>query len=216
MSAESTAETSNQSAALPANRADHRRLARPTLSARRHLGRRRRQLLAVLQPTPRKSSCASSTHRPARAAAHRAARAHRRGLALLPARGAARACSTAIASTAPTTRSTATASIPHKLLIEPYAKHIAGPAALERRTLRLPRRPSRRTISPSTSATAPPGMPKCRVIDPAFTWGDDRPPRVPWHDTVIYELHVRGFTMRASRCAARSCAAPTPASRRRR
>src|SRR5580704_3175546 len=40
------------------------------------------------------------------------------------------------------------------------------------------------------------GTPKCRVIDPAFTWGDDRPPRVPWHDTVIYEAHVRGLTMR--------------------
>jgi len=32
------------------------------------------------------------------------------------------------------------------------------------------------------------------VIDPAFTWGDDRPPRTPWHKTVIYEMHVRGFT----------------------
>ena len=39
------------------------------------------------------------------------------------------------------------------------------------------------------------GMPKCRVVDPAFTWGDDRPPRTGWHDTVIYELHVRGLTM---------------------
>jgi glycogen operon protein len=34
------------------------------------------------------------------------------------------------------------------------------------------------------------------VIDPAFTWGDDRPPRTPWHKTVIYELHVKGFTER--------------------
>src|SRR5262249_6544824 len=34
------------------------------------------------------------------------------------------------------------------------------------------------------------------VVDPAFTWGDDRPPRTPWHNTVIYELHVRGFTRR--------------------
>ena len=33
-----------------------------------------------------------------------------------------------------------------------------------------------------------------QVIDPAFTWGDDRPPRTPWRDTVIYELHVKGFT----------------------
>lgn len=34
------------------------------------------------------------------------------------------------------------------------------------------------------------------VVDPAFTWGDDRPPRTPWHKTIIYELHVKGFTKR--------------------
>jgi glycogen operon protein len=39
-------------------------------------------------------------------------------------------------------------------------------------------------------------MPKCRVVDTAFSWGDDRPPRTPWHNTVIYELHVKGFTAR--------------------
>jgi glycogen operon protein len=38
------------------------------------------------------------------------------------------------------------------------------------------------------------GMPKCRVVDTAFSWGDDRRPRTPWHDTVIYEAHVKGFT----------------------
>jgi isoamylase len=32
------------------------------------------------------------------------------------------------------------------------------------------------------------------VIDPAFTWGDDRRPATPWHETILYELHVRGFT----------------------
>jgi glycogen operon protein len=32
------------------------------------------------------------------------------------------------------------------------------------------------------------------VIDTAFTWGDDRPPRVPWHKTLIYECHVKGLT----------------------
>jgi glycogen operon protein len=32
------------------------------------------------------------------------------------------------------------------------------------------------------------------VIDAAFTWGDDRPPRTPWNETVIYEMHVGGFT----------------------
>jgi glycogen operon protein len=37
--------------------------------------------------------------------------------------------------------------------------------------------------------------PLAKVIDPSFTWGDDRPPRTPMHKTVIYEMHVRGFTM---------------------
>ncbi len=36
--------------------------------------------------------------------------------------------------------------------------------------------------------------PLAAVIDPAFTWGDDRHPRTPWHKTVIYEAHVKGFT----------------------
>jgi glycogen operon protein len=36
--------------------------------------------------------------------------------------------------------------------------------------------------------------PLAAVIDPAFTWGDDRPLRTPWHNTVIYELHVKGFS----------------------
>src|SRR5207302_11150136 len=32
--------------------------------------------------------------------------------------------------------------------------------------------------------------------DTAFTWGADRAPRIPWHESVIYEVHVKGFTMR--------------------
>ncbi len=38
--------------------------------------------------------------------------------------------------------------------------------------------------------------PLAAVVDPAFTWGDDRPLRTPWHNTVIYEMHVRGFSKR--------------------
>jgi glycogen operon protein len=37
--------------------------------------------------------------------------------------------------------------------------------------------------------------PLCAVIDSAFTWGDDKPPRTPWHKTVIYEAHVKGMTI---------------------
>jgi glycogen operon protein len=39
-----------------------------------------------------------------------------------------------------------------------------------------------------------PLAPLAAVIDSAFTWGDDHPPRTPWHKTIIYEMHVRGFT----------------------
>ena len=34
------------------------------------------------------------------------------------------------------------------------------------------------------------------VVDTAFTWGDDRPPCLPWNETIIYELHVKGFSQR--------------------
>ena len=54
--------------------------------------------------------------------------------------------------------------------------------------------------------------PLASVIDTAFTWGDDRPPRTPWHKTLIYEVHVKGFTHAASRTCPKSGAAPTPAS----
>ena len=65
---------------------------------------------------------------------------------------------------------------------------------VERRTLR-PRRADP-TADPVGRArpTAPGAMPKCIVIEPAFSWGDDRPPRTPWSRTVIYECHVRGLT----------------------
>ena len=45
----------------------------------------------------------------------------------------------------------------------------------------------------STSVTAPFTL-KCRVIDPAFTWGQERKPAVPWERTIVYEMHVKGFT----------------------
>jgi glycogen operon protein len=90
---------------------------------------------------------------------------------------------------------------PHKLLLDPYAKALLGHinwsdaqygyrVGNEREDLSFDRRDSA------------PGMPKCRVIDPAFTWGEDRRPHVPWNDTVIYEVHVRGATMRHPAVAA--------------
>ena len=55
-------------------------------------------------------------------------------------------------------------------------------------------------------ATTRAAIPKCVVIDPSFDWEDDDVvrPRIPWHETVIYEVHVKGFTKLRSRRARRS------------
>jgi glycogen operon protein len=84
---------------------------------------------------------------------------------------------------------------PHKLLIEPYAKHLEGSLRWSDAHFGYRIGHRREDLSFDRRDSAP-GMPKCRVVDPAFTWGDDRRPRIPWHDTVIYEVHVRGFTLR--------------------
>ncbi len=57
-----------------------------------------------------------------------------------------------------------------RLLLDPYARLIQGKVGA--------------------------GLGRSQVVDTAFTWGEDRAPRTPWQDTVIYELHVKGFTQR--------------------
>ena len=49
---------------------------------------------------------------------------------------------------------------------------------------------STRTSGPTDDSAG--GVPKCVVVDPAFTWEDDRPLRAPWNRTIIYECHVGG------------------------
>ena len=84
---------------------------------------------------------------------------------------------------------------PHKLLLEPYAKDIAGTLRWSDAHFgyRLSHRQADLSFDRRDNAA---GMPKCRVIDPAFSWGDDRRPNIDWHEMVVYELHVRGLTMR--------------------
>jgi isoamylase len=84
---------------------------------------------------------------------------------------------------------------PHKLLIEPYVKHLQGPLVWSDAHFGYRTGHAKEDLSFDRRDSAA-GTPKCRVVDPAFTWGDDRPPRIPWHDTVIYEAHVRGLTIR--------------------
>jgi len=81
----------------------------------------------------------------------------------------------------------------HKLLIDPYAQQIVGGVRWHDALFGYRVGHADLDLSFDRRDSAP-YMPRCRVIEQAFSWGDDRPPRVPWGDTVIYELHVRGFT----------------------
>ena len=82
---------------------------------------------------------------------------------------------------------------PHKLLLDPYAKqvqhliwsdsHFGYKIGHKNADLSFDRRDSA------------PGMMKGMVTDHAFTWGADQAPRIPWHQSIIYEVHVKGFTM---------------------
>jgi isoamylase len=81
----------------------------------------------------------------------------------------------------------------HKLLLDPYARNIVGQLRWHDALFgyRIGHGDADLSFDRRDSA---PYMPRCKVVETAFSWGDDRPPRVPWHDTVIYETHVRGFT----------------------
>ena len=83
----------------------------------------------------------------------------------------------------------------HKLLLDPYAKSIVGQLRWTdanfgyrighpREDLVIDRRDNAR------------GMPKCQVVDTAYTWGEERRPNTPWNRTILYEAHVRGLTIR--------------------
>ena len=81
---------------------------------------------------------------------------------------------------------------PAKLLLDPYAKAIDGDVqwdpALYDYDFDDPGAPSRTDSAPH--------LPKSVVVNPYFDWGNDRPPRVPYHHSVIYEAHVKGLTRR--------------------
>src|SRR4030095_9624528 len=70
---------------------------------------------------------------------------------------------------------------PHKVLLDPYAKAIARHSRWDDSVL---------DPECDTASCAP----LARVVDSAFDWQCDKLPRTPWHETVVYELHVKGFT----------------------
>ena len=84
---------------------------------------------------------------------------------------------------------------PAKLLLDPYAKSIEGPIRFDAANV-LPYVPTGEPdadLEPDDEDDAD-AIPRCVVIDPRFEWEGDRPLRTPWHQTVIYETHVKGFT----------------------
>ncbi|HEX8722062.1 MAG TPA: glycogen debranching protein GlgX [Pyrinomonadaceae bacterium] len=82
---------------------------------------------------------------------------------------------------------------PHKLLVDPYAKAIASTVRWDDSVFgyQLGSQSADLSFDERDSAAF---VPKCVVVDPAFSWGEDRRPHTPWHKTLIYELHVKGFT----------------------
>ncbi len=81
----------------------------------------------------------------------------------------------------------------HKLLIDPYAKKLAGRLVWSDAHFGYRTGHARADLSFDRRDNAR-GMPKSVVLDEAFTWGADRRPDVPWEDTIIYEAHVKGLT----------------------
>ncbi|HZP43103.1 MAG TPA: glycogen debranching protein GlgX [Candidatus Binatia bacterium] len=84
--------------------------------------------------------------------------------------------------------------VPAKLLLDPYARAIDGDVRWDAAVYAY------RFGDPATDlsyddADSAPFVPKAVVVDPRFDWAGDRLLRTPWPDTVIYEVHVKGFTV---------------------
>jgi isoamylase len=79
---------------------------------------------------------------------------------------------------------------PAKLLLDPYAKATDGKLVWGDRLLGY----SPADSDKRSDLDSAPSMPRSLVADPSFAWGADRYPRTPYRDTIIYEVHVKGFT----------------------
>jgi glycogen operon protein len=84
---------------------------------------------------------------------------------------------------------------PHKLLIDPYGKALTGKVDWSAPIFPYPLgNPAGDLLMDDQDSVA--GMQKCVVVNPYFDWDQDRAPKTPLSDSVIYEVHVKGFSMR--------------------
>ena len=81
----------------------------------------------------------------------------------------------------------------HKALIDPYAKAIAGEVIWNDAVFGYKIGDPAKDLSFSYDDSGP-FVPKCVVVDTKYDWKDDRLLRTPWNETIIYEMHVKGFT----------------------
>ena len=84
---------------------------------------------------------------------------------------------------------------PHKLIFDPYARAVARTLRWDDSLFGYTTGAVEGDLSYDTRDSAR-FAPLAQVVDTAFTWGDDRSPRTPWEQTIIYEIHVKGFTRR--------------------
>jgi glycogen operon protein len=84
---------------------------------------------------------------------------------------------------------------PNQLVLDPYAKAMTGDLRWSDLLYGYDQSNPMDDRSFNREDSAP-SMPRCIVVNSAFTWGDDRPPRNPWSQTLIYECHVKGMTAR--------------------
>jgi isoamylase len=82
---------------------------------------------------------------------------------------------------------------PNKLLLDPYGKAVDGQVQWDESVFPYQ---FGKDDTARNDADSGPFMPKSVVTNPYFEWGSDRRPETPWHRTIIYETHVKGFTMR--------------------
>ncbi len=82
----------------------------------------------------------------------------------------------------------------HKLLLDPYARLLSGPLRWSDALFGYRLGSPRADLSFDRRDSAP-AVPKSVVVEDVFNWGDDRRPFVPWSNTVIYEVHVRGISI---------------------
>ncbi|MEO6953834.1 MAG: glycogen debranching protein GlgX [Polyangia bacterium] len=80
---------------------------------------------------------------------------------------------------------------PSKLLIDPYAKAIDGDVKWDESVFTYKFGDAAMQLNPADSG---PSIPHSVVTNPFFDWSKDQALQTPWHETIIYELHVKGFT----------------------